>query len=361
MTRLMKTLSAVLGPARLAELRNGISSFWRMGFAAAGRYRQIPADEKEVVLAKRMTYKGDVPIPIKNGVYEQGRMAFRLPRPEAENAAGLIVTPNGGAWRDGCFEERFSAGRPGLRLFLENRHPVETLPKAVVIQCAHNDTYGDWVSEYLIPVLRAAPLSAPLLLPAKIALKSFVARDLGALGVEWRAIEQPIRIENAYVLRQQKFFVHFAEDEVRLLRRVFGEPAAKARPGGVVYLSRHGEASDVADRRYPNLAIEAIVKARGGRIIRTGEATRDDYVAAASEAETVIFDHGSAFYNSLGWPMRRAVEIVSDDWWNNAFLMLSHAAGIHDYTIVRGDLGDAHVEKLLTQTLDAPLDLGSAS
>lgn len=361
MTRLMKTLSAVLGPARLAELRNDISSLWRVAFAAAGRYRPIPADEKEVVLAKRMTYKGDVPIPIKNGVYEQGRMAFRVSRPQFENAAGLIVTPNGGAWRNGCFEERFSAGQPGLRLFLENRRADETLPEAIVIQCAHNDTYGDWVSEYLIPVLRAAPLSAPLLLPAQIASKSFVARDLGALGVEWRAIEQPIHIENACVLRQQKFFVHFSEDEVKLLRRVFGEPASQARPGSVVYLSRHGEASDVADRRYPNLAIEAIVKARGGRVIRTGEARRDDYIAAALEAETVIFDHGSAFYNSLGWPVRRVVEIVSDDWWNNAFLMLSHAAGNRDYTIIRGDLGDAHVEDLLTQTLDAPLDLSVAS
>jgi len=361
MKRLTKTLSAVLGPVRAAELRNDISSFWRMGFAAVGRYRPIPAEEMEFVLAKRMTYKGDVPVQIKDGVYEQGRMAFRLPRPPFETTAGLTVTPNGGAWREGCFEERFSAGRPGLRLLLENRRVAETLPAAVVIQCAHNDTYGDWVSEYLIPVLRAAPLSAPLLLPANIASKPFVARDLGVLGVDWRAIVRPIHIENACVLRQQKFFVHFSEDEVRLLRRVFGEPASEPRRGGLIYLSRHGEGSDVADRGYPSLVVEAIVKARGGRIIRTGEASREDYVAAALEAETVIFDHGSAFYNSLGWPVRRIVEIVSDDWWNNAFLMLSHAAGNRDYTIIRGDLGDAHVEDLLTHTLDAPLDLSAAS
>lgn len=361
MKGLTMALSAILGPARAAALRNDISKMWRWSFAAAGRYRPIPSDETEIVFDKRVSFKGDAPLQIANGVHEQGRMAFRLPRSQLEDADDLIVTPNGGVWREGCFEERYSAGRPGLRLLLETHRPNEAMPEAYIVQCAHNDTYGDWVSEYLVPVLGAAPLSAPLLLPARIASKPFVARDLKALGVEWRTIKRPVRIEKARVLRQQKYFVHFPEDNVRLLRQVFGEPKGAPRPGGVVYLSRYGEASDVAPRDYPSLVIEDMIKARGGRVIRTGGAAFEDYAAAAVDAETVVFDHGSAFYNTLGWPMRRVVEIVSDGWWNNAFLMLTDAAGVDDYTIIRGDLGDAHVKELLTKTLDAPLDGAAAS
>ncbi len=361
MKGLATALSAILGPARAAELRDDISKMWRWGFAAAGRYRPIPAEETEIVFEKRVPFKGDAPLQITTGVHEQGRMAFRAPRPQLEEADDLIVTPSGGAWRNGCFEERYSAGRPGLRRLLEGCRPDQTLPEAYIVQCAHNDTYGDWVSEYLVPVLGAAPLSAPLLLPATIATKSFVARDLKDLDVDWRTIDRPVRIEKARVLRQQKYFVHFPEGNVRLLRQVFGEPKNAPRPGGVVYLSRYGEASDVAARRYPSLVIEDMIRARGGRVIRTGGATLEDYAAAAADAETVVFDHGSAFYNALGWPMRRAVEIVSDNWWNNAFLMLCNAAGVDDYTIIRGDLGDAHIKERLLKTLDAPLDAAAAS
>ncbi|MEZ5894736.1 MAG: hypothetical protein R3C58_16525, partial [Parvularculaceae bacterium] len=70
-------------------------------------------------------------------------------------------------------------------------------------------------------------------------------------------------------------------------------------------------------------------------------------------------DHGSAIYNAVGWPMRRAVEIASGDWWNNSFLMLLDAVGVRDYTIIRADLGDEHVSRRLAEALDAPLDAAS--
>lgn len=356
-----KDFARLVGPARAADLRRNVSSIWRRLFAAVGRYRPMPLMETEVLFQDRCAFKGDPPVQILDGAHEQGRMAFRRPRPAFEEAADLVVTPSGGAWREGCFEERFSAGRPGLRRLMENRRPVEMTAEAVVIQSAHNDTYGDWVSEYLVPVLRTSPLSAPLLLPKAIAAKPFTSRDLAALGIEWRAIDRPIRIAKARVLRQQKFFVHFTVEEARLLRGFFGEAAAPARAGGLVYLSRFGEVSDVADRRYPNSAVEKFVKSRGGCVIRTATAAREDYEAAAKHAETVIFDHGSAFYNTIGWPVRRVVELVADAWWNNAFLMLADAAGTRDYTIIRVDLGEAHVQRLLEQTLAAPLDGGAPS
>lgn len=354
--RITNTLTAFVGPARVATLRNHVSTLWRWGFKVAGYYRPIPASETEYFVERQVTFKGDVPKQIIGGGYEQGRMAFRQPRPLVEDVANLIVTPNGSAWRDGCLEERFSAGQPGLRLLLEPHRPKETIQEAYIVQCAHNDTYGDWVSEYLVPVLRTVPMSAPLLLPMTVASKPFVTRDLDKIGINWCAIKTPTKIENAHVLRQQKYFVHFPEDDVKALRRLFGNPVSAARLGGLVYLSRYGEGSEVADRQYPSRIIEEIIQARGGRIIRTNEAMLEDYATAAMDAETVVFDHGSAFYNALGWPMRRAVEIASDTWWNNAFLMLGNAAGVADYTIIRGDLGTEHVQKRLSQALDAPLD-----
>jgi hypothetical protein len=354
-------LSTFSGPARAADIRSDVSSIWRRGFAAAGRYRPMPAAETEIAFVKTLPFKGDAPVQISNGAHEQGRMKFRLPRPLYEEAADIVVTPKGGVWRGGCFEERYSAGQPGLRMLAENRRAEESLSEAVIIQCAHNDTYGDWVSEYLVPVLRDLPLSATLLLPAGVAAKPFAARDLDRLGVEWRCIDRPLRIARARILRQQKFFVHFTEDEARLLKKFFGEAGAPARPGGIVYLSRYGERSDVAERVYPSLLVEDIVKSRGGRVIRTHSASREDYAAAAGDAETLIFDHGSAFYNAVGWPARRIFEIVADSWWNNAFLMLSDAAGVHDYTIIRGDLGEAHVRQMFARALDAPLDASAAT
>ncbi len=359
--RFIDILSTLIGPVRTAELRNHISALWRWGFSVAGLYRPIPDRETEIKFEKQITFKGDTPLRIESGENEQGRLAFRLPRPLLENVVDLIVTPKGGSWQGGRFEERYSAGKPGLRLLLEDRRPDETLSEAYVVQCVHNDTYGDWVSEYLVPILRAAPLSAPLLLPLQVASKPHVARDLKALGIEWRAIEHAIKIENAFVLRQQKFFVHFPESEIQLLRQFFGKANVSPRPGGLVYLSRHAERSDIAARPYPSLAIEEMVKLRGGRIIRTYGATLEEYADAAIDAETVIFDHGSAIYNALGWPVGRAIEIASDTWWNNAFLMMANAAGIEDYTIIRSDLGVAHVRERLTQALDAPLDASAAT
>jgi capsular polysaccharide biosynthesis protein len=164
-----------------------------------------------------------------------------------------------------------------------------------------------------------------------------------------------MRIRQAKVLRQQKYFVHFPRNEIETLRAFLGFEQAEPAPRGIVYLSRKNEVSEVANRVYPNEIIETIVEARGGRIIRTAGAPLEEYGLAASDAETVIFDHGSAIYNSLRWRPIRVVEIVSDAWWNNAFLMFADAMGVTDYTIIRGDLGDEHVARLLNETLDRPV------
>lgn len=348
---MMDSLVKLFGPERIAAARGAVSDIWRRVFSLAGLYRPIPQAEKETVLTEKVLFKGDSPRQITGGLNEQGLMAFRKPRPVWEAADDLIVTPTGGGWIAGRFFERYSACEPGLRMLFENRKPTAVIDEAFIVQSAHKDTYGDWVSEYLCAIARALPLSAPLLLPEKFAEKEFVRRDLEALGVAWRLVTAPVKIGRAKILRQQKFFVHFSPNDGPVLRRVFPARSVSARPGGIVYLSRMGEQSDVANRQYPNELLEKIVVELGGRVLRTAKATINDYAALAADAETVIFDHGSASYNAIGWPVQRFVEIVSDNWWNNAFLMMANALDIHDYTIIRGDLGEDQIRGQLAKAL----------
>lgn len=354
-------LSSFLGPEREAMARGAAAGVVRSVYARLGRFHPIPPEEKALKLEKTIRFKGDKPIQIKGADNIQGRMVFRNNRPLMEEVDRLVVTPLGGAWRDNQFYERYSTRAPGLRLLTENARPEKKVAYGYVIQSAHADTYGDWVSEYLGALARVERLDAPLYLPSFLTARAYAARDLAQLGVSYAPIDKPVLIEKAKVLRQQKHFVHFTPDEAAGLKKFWRPGPPSPAPGGVVYFSRHGEASEVAQRTYPSRLVEDIVAARGGHVLRTANASRETYDAAAPFAETLIFDHGSALYNAINWPVKRVVEIISDQWWNNAFLMMADALGINDYTIIRGDLGDAHVQALLAKTLDQPLDVSCAT
>lgn len=346
---------AVGAPAFVAMIRGRIGGIWRNLSAMMGRYVPLPKEEKEITCIRQIKFRGDVPVQISGGVREQGRYAFCKPRPVFEAVDDLVVTPLGGGWHDSRLHQRYSSCEPGARLLFENHSPQREVEVGYFIQSAHKDTYGDWVSEYLGALGRAEKLDAPIFLPAAIASRPYVRRDLDALGVVFESIDRPIKIRRAKVLRQQKYFVHFPPVEIQALRTFLRADPPPVRDGGLLYLSRRGEASEVATRYYPNEIIEETVKARGGRVLLTANATQEDYEQAAMETQTVIFDHGSAFYNSLQWRTQRVVEIVADAWWNNAFLMLADAMGIDDYTIIRGSMGDAHIVDALNAALDRPI------
>ncbi len=347
----------ICAPSTHATARGWFGAFVRWCFQRSGHYAPIPAREKTVTQISTVAFRGDAPVQIAGGVLEQGRMAFREKRSVQEHVNDLIVTPLGAAWAGGRLCERYSAAVPGLRTFFAERKPRHIVGRGVYIQAAHKDTYGDWVSEYLGALALADPLDAPLFLPAEMAARPYVVRDLEAAGVPFVAIDKPVLIQSALVLRQQKYFVHFDKADVAALERFLGVDKSDPKPGSLVYLSRRNDISEVANRAYPHDIVERFVKQRGGCVLHTAEtAGPEEYQAAALDAETVVFDHGSAFYNALYWRPKRVVEIVSDSWWNNAFLMLANAMGVKDYTIIRGDLSEAHVTKRLNEALDRPLD-----
>ena len=236
-------------------------------------------------------------------------------RPKVEEVENLIVTPSGAGWKDGVLFEKYSASKPGLRSLIAPPAPQRSIAEAYVIQSEHTDTFGDWMSEYLAPLSRLGDITKPVLLPASMASRTYVKRDAARLGVQFISANGPILIEKARVIRQTKYIRYWAESEVKDLRDFLNIKPVEPAPGSIIYLSRQGESSEVAARSHPHAVIEKAVRAAGGRVLRTAETSLDDYLAAASAAETVVFDHGSAGYNMIYWRPKRVIELVSDAWW----------------------------------------------
>ncbi len=322
----------------LAELRSKISDLWRGIFSQMGRYRPLSTDDVTSHSAEAVAFSGDIPIRAGD-TPAQKRLVFTNQRPGFEEVSNLTVTPNGHGWVGGVLHEKYSATMPGLRALIARPKAVEKIPCAYFIQAEHVDTFGDWMSEYLAPLSSVETLDMPVLLPATLAQRAYVQRDCKRLGLDVRFIQHPIEVEQARVIRQQRVIRYWSAPEVKRLRRLLKAKPSAPKPGSIVYLSRQGEASEVAVRNHPHAELENIVKQNGGKIIHTRNATLDEYFAASNDAETVIMDHGSAGYNMAYWNPKRVIEIVSDDWWMNAFLFFADSIGVRDYVIVRSDLG----------------------
>ena len=61
----------------------------------------------------------------------------------------------------------------------------------------------------------------------------------------------------------------------------------------------------------------------------------DEYRELAAEAETVVADHGAAMCNLVFWNTKYIIELFTDAWWDNCFLMLATALGVQRHALVR--------------------------
>lgn len=342
--------------APLTRWRSGVSALWRAGFSLLGVYRPLARRERAYVAGDAIPFKGDVPHRAGSERYQQ-KLVFAEPRPLVEEVENLVVTPQGGGWKGGRLYERYSSASPGLRMIFSGfgKKPVETLSNAYFIQSVHPATYGDWTAEYLSALANIAPLDAPLLLPKNLYERPYVRRDIGRMGLDVIQINEPIRIRDAKVIRQQMMLRYWEKSQIEAMRRLLRVTPAIPDPGSVLYLSRNGERSEIADRHHPHDLVEEIVKRRGGKVLRTCNAALEDYIAMGKYAETVVMDHGSAGYNMIYWKPRRVIELVSDDWWMNAFLFFSNAIGVNDYTIICTDRGDHDsISARINAAFDAP-------
>ncbi len=246
-------------------LRRRIGSFWRVLFRLLGRYKPLTAEETALTPGASVTYKGDIP-PGAGKEAIQTRLHYKNPRPLFESLQNLIVTPRGAGWWNGALYERYSASRPGLRSLAPYPRPKKSVPKGIFVQSEHLDTFGDWNSEYLACLARLDEIDAPVFLPERLAMKSYVQRDAKRLGFEIIAIEEPILIEEAKVVRQRMMMRNWLPEDIAALRRFFKVNAPEPESGSMLYLSRHGEKSEIANRTHPNEILEVVVKSRGGRV-----------------------------------------------------------------------------------------------
>lgn len=309
-----------------------------------GLYKPMSPAEKAIVQSQnpedKISFKGDAPIFIPNGKCEQIRQIYKVPRPPFETVTDLVVTPEGAGWKDGALHERYSSSIPGFRMLLSlPPRPVAEVAEGIFVQASFLGSFGDWGAEFLAGLAQLDAIDAPVFLPSRLASRSYVRRDAKRLGFEIVSVDEPLLIRKAKVVRQQKYIRFWRKEEVEQYRRLLKVDLSDPIPGSILYLSRHGDTQAVYDRTYPNAAIEAVVKDHGGMVLRTGDASLEDYLAVAQYAETLIFDHGSAAYNMLYWRPRRIIEFASDQHWMNAFVNFSDAVGVRDYTIIRSDLG----------------------
>lgn len=299
-------------------------------------------------------FKGDIPRSAGDE-HGQRQMTFATARPVFEEVENLVVTPRGGGWKEGVLFEKYSAKKPGLRMLMASRKPAHTAPEGIFVQSEHVDTFGDWMAEYLSTLAQLPRIDAPVFLPAALAAKGYVQRDEARIGVDFVGIDKPLLIKRAKVMRQTRFIRYWLPAQVGALRTLLKVEPVPPAPGSLLYLSRHGERSEVADRTHPNLMLEEQVRARGGTVLRTAEASLDDYLKAGQQAETLLYDHGSAAYNMVYWRPRRIIEFASDDWWMSSFLFFANASGIRDYTIISTDRPGA--AERLNAALEAPLEV----
>ena len=99
---------------------------------------------------------------------------------------------------------------------------------------------------------------------------------------------------------------------------------------------------------------EEVVEDLGGRVVRTEGLHQGDFVNLASDAETVVADHGAAMFNLLLWNTKNVVEIAAEDWWTSCFLALSKALGIESHTVLRPALHSPEELRALLQQACQP-------
>jgi hypothetical protein len=284
------------------------------------------------------------------------------PRPTHTMHRNLTYTPSGYAWVNRRLDVALSAKAPGsARALLIDRLLVDgtvgdgnIVEEATIIQSQYPFTYGDWTSEQMKSIALCPDFPRPLLLPADIGNRAYVKSELVQLGIDYVSVERPMLIRRATVLHKTRPITLWDKSDVRAYRKLFNIQPPPARPGSILYLSRAGVRSEqrIAERRFPSEMIAGIVASLGGKVVVTNGMARQDFSELASDAETVIADHGAALFNILQWNTRNLVEIVTDSWWSRCFVFLGTSCGVANHAVVRCDGRDrAELQAILQRHL----------
>ncbi|MBB4658177.1 glycosyltransferase 61 family protein [Parvularcula dongshanensis] len=283
----------------------------------------------------------------------QGRLAFDRRRPQTEEARGLFYSPAGMAWHHGALRERWSIRAPSAREILA-RPPARarTVRRAAIVESDLPYTYGDWVHAVLGPLLAGPALDRPLLLPGFLAEKGYVRRDLATAGIDYEAMTDWVRVEDALILRKTFPLQYWAPEHTAAYRSVFEPDPPEPAPGSIVYLGRFDLKSEIGRARFPSERVAEAAGRLGASVVRQETLSPETSRALAGGVETVIGDHGSGLLNMLHWRPKAVIELTVDGWWVNNNLFVAKQLGVEDYAVLPVDgLGAEEIEQRLQACL----------
>jgi hypothetical protein len=314
------------------RLKNAVAAPARRALALAGRWTPVSAAEREVVQTETVALSGNKP--------EQRRLVYAQPRPESETVADLLYTPEGMGAIDGKIVERFSVRAPSLPEILKTpRDAVRTIARGTVIEAETPYTYGDWVGDFVraLALATAENIEGPVVMPAFLAAKPYVARDIAALGLTMEAADAPLRIETATVLRKRIPSYYWSAADVDAYRKAFRLNPPPVRSGSITYLGRFATVSESVQREYPTETVANIVASLGGEVFDARQSSPARFDEMAGQMETVIADQGSALFGVMHWRTKTVIELTRRDWWHSANLFIAKGAGVANYAVITVD------------------------
>ena len=323
-------------------------------FTLLGMYVPFCKQQNMLQRTEFIAFKGDIPAGAgdKSGQY---RLEYKVPRDLEETTLNIVYTPSGAAWQEGKILQRYCLSEPSIKQIIlkPKSTQIKVVEQGTLIQVQTPFTYGDWVSEHLMCLVRTECLLLPLLLPQHIMARAYVRRDLARLGIEAQAVTEAVLIKKALVLHKTRYSHYVTQQEVDAYRVRMKINPAIAVPGSILYLSRKNVKGESVQRAYPSDKIEAILSVHGVAIIDTNTATLKDYQTLASKAETVICDFGSAYLNLLEWNTKNIIVLYTDEWWDSCSLFLGKALRLDKiiYRKISNEMSHATLESILTSEI----------
>ena len=332
----------------LVRAKNAVAGPARRALAASGRWLATPVEDRAAHKTDAIEPAGDMHL--------HHRLVYDRPRPESEEVENLLYSPQGMGIQRGKVVERFSVRAPSIKEILSapSLQPAATLQAATVIESETPYTYGDWVGDFICALACADDVTGPIALPADLAAKPYVVRDIAALGHELYAVDAPVLIEKARVLRKRIPSYFWGPGEVSAYRKAFDLDPPAAKPGSIMYLGRFDTVSESVQRAYPSETVAKIVESLGGHVFDTRAAAPALFNDMARDMETVIADQGSALFGVMHWRTKNVIELTRANWWHAANLFIANGAGVENYAVIAvDDLDEAALRKRIEGQLKA--------
>ncbi len=312
----------------LVRARVMIAEPLQKALAAAGRWEPLSREERETIQTDAVEVFGDR--------QTQRRVEYKNPRPEFVDVSDVTYTPAGLALVEGRYRARYSLRSPStLEILRTPKSPTpKSLPQGTLIETETPYTYGDWVGDFVLSLITTDSLIEPLVLPAFLARKPYVIRDVEALGIDYIVADEMVAIEKARILRKRVPSYYWKPDHVAAYRRAFNVTPPPARAGSIAYLGRFDTVSEAAQREYPSEAVARITSSLGGEVFDTRAASPTKFNELAPGMKTVIADQGSALFGVMHSQTKNVIELAHKDWWHNANLFIANGAGVKNYAVI---------------------------